>query len=130
MPYGKPKDPSLPRGTINDQRRAAVRFVWWYDSIIDVMLANPGIKKKDIAKHIGKHPNWVGLIMSSDTFKLHYEHRRQNLSLSINDTLTDEITGRVSNVAIKSLDLVLDAMEDNPLAINPSTAMDFADKML
>ena len=130
MPYGKPKDPTLPRGTINDQRRATIRYVWWYDSIIDVMLANPGIKIKDIAKRIGKAPNWVGLIMSSDTFKLHWHHRRQNLSLDINDTLTQEITGRVSNVAIKALDLVLDAIDENPLAINPSVAMDMADKML
>lgn len=130
MPYGIPKDPTRRRGELNDERRRTIRYVWWYDSIIDIMLANPGIKIKDIAKKIGKHANWVGLIMSSDTFKLHWAHRRQNLNLDINDTLAQEITGRVSNVAIKTLDLVLDAIDENPLAINPVVAMDMADKML
>lgn len=79
----------------------------WYDSIIDLMLIEPGISLKDIGAKLNKHPVTIGLIVRSDMFQARLAIRRA----AYNEHLAAHTVQKLTKVAHKALDLTLEVME-------------------
>jgi len=86
---------------------ATGRYRWWYDGIIDWMIANPGKKLYDCAAHFNKAQSTISLIVNSDAFKMRLAERRREFE-GLHDAA---IIGKTTEVALKALDIMLDQME-------------------
>lgn len=94
--------------------RRKVKYAYWYDSIIEWLLANPSGSVADCARSMNRSPQTLYLIVNSDIFKTRYEQRRQEHFKS----LSDGILLKTAKVASKSLDLLYERMEENPEKIS------------
>lgn len=83
------------------------KAMYWYDSIIDWMFANPGGALKECAAALGRNPVTIGLIVRSDLFKARYAQRRARFSADLDHRLV----GKLARVAEISLDSMVDALE-------------------
>lgn len=86
---------------------ATGRYRWWYDGIIDWMIANPGAKLYDCAAHFGKANSTISLIVNSDAFKMRLAERRKEFE-QIHDAA---IVGKTTEIALKALDVMLDQLD-------------------
>lgn len=86
---------------------ATGRYRWWYDGIIDWMIANPGKKLYECAEHFGKGASTISLIVNSDAFKMRLAERRKEFE-HIHDAA---IIGKTTEVALKALDVMLDQLD-------------------
>lgn len=100
-----PKMQSIPMG--GSKAYGKNRWRWYYDSIADWMIANPGGQLKDCAKHINKHPNTVTSIIRSDLFQEYLAQRKQEWQREHDRAIVQKTTA----VAERALDIMLDKME-------------------
>lgn len=89
------------------------KAMMWYDSIIDVMLAEPGASLKEIAAALGRHPVTIGLVVRSDLFKARLAQRRE----AFNEELNTRLVGKLGRVAEKALDLTIARLESQQTAV-------------
>jgi hypothetical protein len=102
------------------------RWRWWYSSIADIMLAQPGIRNTEIAERLGKAANTIHLITVTDLFKSYYAERRREFVEAQNLMLSDRLT----NVATKGLDIVLEGLEKKRDKLPIQTVAAITDKAL
>ena len=87
---------------------APSKMMWWHDSIIDLMIANPSWTKKQIARELNATPMFIYMITNSDIFLAKYENRRADYERMIGTGLSAKIT----EVADKTLDRILKQISD------------------
>lgn len=80
---------------------------WWYDSIIDWMIAHPDGKLGECALALRKSPSTISIVTNSDVFKLRLEERRK----SFNERHDASIMAKSVQLAEVALDLQLDVLE-------------------
>jgi len=114
----------LPRPPAGPYRQK--KYAYWYDNIIEWMLANPSGSLKDCAAALGKSPQTLYLVTNSDVFKLRYEERRKNHF----EGLSQGILLRAARVAEKSLALIETRLEDAPEKISTKQLLDTANSTL
>lgn len=103
------------------------KMMFWYDHIIDDMLAHPDASDgKDIAARLGRSPVTINLVIRSDLFKARYQQRRQ----AFNEDLNNRIQGKLLKVADAALDHTLTALETKRDAVPLPILTDIADKAL
>lgn len=83
------------------------KFAWYYDAIIDWMVANPGRPLSECAAHVNKSQPWLSTIINSDMFKAALARRRETFSTTHDSLLQEKLT----RVAMQGLDIILDKME-------------------
>lgn len=83
------------------------KAMYWYDSIIDWIFANPGGSIKECAAALDRNPVTIGLIVRSDLFKARYAQRRA----AFTEELDTRLIGKLAKVAETGLGLMLDVME-------------------
>lgn len=101
-------------------------FRFWYDHVIDWMLANPEGNLKQCAEAVGRHPNTIRMIVASDMFKARWAERRGEL----NGMYNDAILLKTSRVAMQALDVLSERLESNPRGIPAATVADIASKSM
>lgn len=104
----------------------ARRFRYWYDSIIDFLLAEPMLTQKEIAFRMGKSPVTIGLIMNSDIFRARYEMRR----LAMSEALQQSINGKLQALAIDAIDATHEKLKLKRDLIPFEDLVDVTDKTL
>jgi hypothetical protein len=91
----------------------------WYDELARFMIANPHMKKKDVARHFNKAPQTVYLVTNSDTFKQYYRERMDhmhgaNVSIAEKqaavteaalDHLLEDLTGSSAEMKLNPMEL-------------------------
>lgn len=87
---------------------AIARVKYSHDAMIDLIIAQPGVKQGEIAKHFGYTQAWVSRIMNSDAFLARLASRKADL---VDPALALSIDERLRAVAAKSLDVVLEKLE-------------------
>jgi hypothetical protein len=99
-------------------------FRFWYDSLCDSIFDNPGWSIKDHAEALGRSYSWLYVMMKSDSFRLHFEQRRQEL----NDHIQLSITKKASEAAVTALDMLCKEMVDNPAKFTPTLQLEVIEK--
>lgn len=79
----------------------------WYISISDWMIRNPSGDMSDCARELNRHAATVRYIVNSDMFRDFHAQRRNQWRESHDFA----IVSRITKVATKSLDVILDKME-------------------
>lgn len=78
------------------------RMVWWYWAVIDEMVANPQVSKKDLATRFGVSYVCIQLVTTSDIFQHHYSERvkekARGLDTAINERLTKVALGALEHL--------------------------------
>lgn len=80
---------------------------WYYDSIIDWMIANPGKPLSECAKHVHKTQVTLSIIINSDIFKAALAQRKARFQEAHDISIIEKTT----RVAHASLDIMLQRME-------------------
>lgn len=99
---------------------------WWYDHIIDWLLAHPEGSYKECAQALGRSPNYISMLMGSSMFEMRLKERR----VALNGRLDDAIVQRTKAAANKSLELLLHRLEKDPDKVTTGQALNIAEKTL
>lgn len=83
------------------------RWRWWYSSIADWMIRNPGGHLKDCAAELRKSENTIYYITSTDLFKDYFAQRRAEWQKDHDFT----IRSRLTDVAEKALDAISEKLD-------------------
>jgi hypothetical protein len=102
------------------------KFRFWYDSIIDWMLANPGGSHKACAEALGRSSQSINMIVASDMFQARWAERRGQLNSQYNDA----ILHKTAKVAVLALDVLEMKLENSPKSIPAGTVADIAKQSL
>lgn len=103
-----------------------VRHSYWYDSIIDWLLANPGRTQRECAKYFNKSEPTMRMLLQSDMFKSRFETRRREMS----EQISKEIVEETSTLALSALREVNKRIRDNPAAIPTGQVAEIANSAL
>lgn len=122
MPNPIPIASAFSRG----DRYTPSKMMWWHDSIIDLMIANPSWTKRRIAQELKATPTFIYMITNSDIFLAKYEKRRAEYERMIGTGLSAKIT----EVADKTLDRILKQISDEGKVIPLNHLESLADKTL
>ena len=88
-----------------------------HDALIDLMIANPGATRVELAKVFGRSSQWIYSVTNSDGFRARYEARREEL---VDPEIVASVKERFAAIASQSIDVIakkLTATEDPVLAI-------------
>lgn len=88
-------------------------------SIMDFMLANPGLPQWAVANHFGKTQSWLSTIVNSDLFQLHYHERRK----LIEDDQRRAINSKIFEMADKGLDKLIAGLDDEEVSVSEKRAI-------
>lgn len=86
-----------------------------HDAMVDVMVANPSIKQKELAQMFGKTDAWISIIIASDVFQLKLAERKSEL---IDPTIKEEIEARFKVMTRRSLEVLQEKLNQ------PSSVVD------
>lgn len=89
------------------------RVKYTHDAMIDLVLAKPGIKQGEIARHFGYTEGWVSRIFCSDAFQARLAERKGEL---IDPTIVASMEERMNALAMQSMNILEEklAMTRNP----------------
>ena len=111
VPYTAPgfpgKQPSL---GLRSSRR---KFHFWYDHVIDWMLANPGRSVAECASTVKRSASTLYIVTNSDIFRTRFAQRRAE----INSQMADEISDAVTGVALSGMRELQKRITENPAKI-------------
>ena len=88
------------------------RVKYSHDAMIDLIIVNPAISQGEIAKAFGYTEPWVSRIFGSDAFQARLAQRKCDL---VDPTLVASVEERLRAVASRSLDLVMEKLENPKL---------------
>ena len=93
-------------------KNAIARVKYTHDGMIDLIIINPSISQGEIAKHFGYTEPWVSRIFGSDAFQARLAQRKCDI---VDPTLVASVEERLRAVASRSLDLVMEKLENPKL---------------
>jgi DNA phosphorothioation-dependent restriction protein DptG len=64
---------------------------WWYESVVDWMLAHPDKTKKDCAEFFNVTPQWIYVLTQSDVFKALLAKRRESHNAMVSGTVIEKV---------------------------------------
>lgn len=102
------------------------RMRWWYESIADWMLVNPGGSMADCARDLGRGISTVYLVTATDVFKRYFEKRRAEY----NELHDLSIISKTTKIAESVLDLQLEVLEKKRDKIPLSQLIQIGDSAL
>lgn len=117
---------ALPAPKSYDEIKSTRKMRWWYEHLADVMIAHPEWRQNDLAAHFNRSPGTISTIINSDAFKAYLSRRRREYEQS----LDQEVRGKLLNVANKGLDFLLDNLEKKRDAVTIPVLQDVIDKSL
>lgn len=86
-----------------------LRFRFWHETLIDLMIQHPEWNNTQLAQAVGKGPVTVGYVTRSDMFRARFAERRREHSERISYSIIAQTQG-IAQKALKQLD---DKLEDN-----------------
>lgn len=87
--------------------RTTRKMRWWYESLVDFILVHPTATHQEMADHFKKSLGTIEIVVHTDAFKSYYAQRRAEYNEHHNHAIQSKIT----NVAEKSMELMLDSLE-------------------
>lgn len=103
------------------------KIQWWWEAIIDTMLAHPEEDKREIAARLRVTPQTIYNITGTDMFQLRFSERRE----ALNKTITEQIGVLTGKVAIRALETMYEKLSVEQRDKVPLKALaDITDKTL
>lgn len=93
-----------------------------HQAIADWLLANPSMKRGDLAKEMGVSESWLSIVIHSDVFQLYFAARREKHE----DLLRTKIVGKQLEVTLQALDRLKTVLDDDK--VDGRLVLDVAEK--
>lgn len=106
-------------------RITATRYT--HEAMIDVIIAQPGIKQNELAKIFERSVPWISRIIGSDAFQAALAKRREDIT---DPFLVATIEERMRGLAQQSLDIIADKLEATKNSDLALKALDISAKSL
>ncbi len=78
-----------------------------HEALIDQIIANPGIKRWQLAQIFGYSPGWLSVIMGSDSFKAKFAERKGEM---VDPTVLATVEDRLRGVMQQSLEVLAEKL--------------------
>jgi len=101
-------------------------YKWWHEAIIDDLIAHPFDTLKQRGARLGYDGAYLSTLINSDMFQLFYQQRKAQHA----ELLTTSLVEKTAAVAGKTLDLMLESLDQKRTAIPFSVLADTAQKSL
>jgi hypothetical protein len=98
-----------------------------HEAMIDFMVLNPGCNNNDIAKQFDRHPNWVSILIGSDSFQAALAKRRDDL---LDPVVVASIEEKMRGMVSQSVDIVMEKLGNSKSADLAFKAMEIGTKAL
>jgi len=99
-----------------------------HEAMIDVIIAEPGIKQNELATKFGVSVPWISRIIGSDAFQASLAKRREELT---DPFLVATIEERMQGVAMQSLDVIAEKLALPTITLDGAMkALDITSKAL
>ena len=85
-----------------------VRVHYSHEAMIDVLLAEPTITQRELAKRFDRSENWISIVIGSDSFQAALAKRRDDL---MNPEVIATIEERLTGLAHQSLQVIAENLE-------------------
>lgn len=112
-----PAPPSAAPPTDNILKRG---LNYSHDSLIDLIIAHPGISQNTLAAIIGYSASWISQVMSSDAFQARLAERRSEL---VDPTLIATVEEQFKGVVARSLEIIKAKLAKPPDQIPDNLAL-------
>lgn len=96
----------------NEPPKQNIKFRFWHETLIDLMLQHPEWSNIQLAQAVGKTPVTIGYVTRSDMFRARFELRRQEHS----ERISYSIIAKTQGIAIDALDQLKDKLADNAVS--------------
>lgn len=109
--------PVSPLGGTQSAANAIKKVSYTHDTMIDLILGNPGISQTAIAAHFGYSRMWVSRVFNADAFRQRLAERKGDL---IDPTIAQGFEENLKALAAQSLEVVaskLDATQSADMAL-------------
>lgn len=93
--------PSFISTQVNKQSISKIRYT--HDGMIDLMIANPHARQRELAATCGVSETWLSVIVNSDAFKAQYEKRRAEV---LDPILAVTLKERFEALTVRSLEVL------------------------
>lgn len=87
---------------------AIARVSYTHDAMIDLVVANPAMSQRELARHFGYTEAWVSRIFASDAFQARLAARKDEL---VNPVITASVEDRIKGLAMQSLEIIAEKLE-------------------
>jgi len=101
-------------------RQAIQRVNYSHDSMIDCIIAHPGISQNQLALLYGYSASWISQVMSSDAFQARLAERRTEL---VDPTILATIEEQFKGVVARSLEVIREKLKKPPDQIPDNLAL-------
>jgi hypothetical protein len=101
-------------------------MVWWYWALIDEMIANPELTKKELAARFKVSEVCIHLITTSDVFNAYLAERRAGNSKMLDEAIRLKL-GKVADKTLEMIERVIEKKQDS-IPLDQLTSL--ADKTL
>ena len=81
-----------------------------HEAILTFLVANPQMKRGDVARHFGVSQSWLSVIINSDAFQAKLRERQDEFF----DTATAPIKAKLDTLANLALDTMIERVEVEP----------------
>jgi hypothetical protein len=98
-----------------------------HEAMIDVILANPTMTQRELAKQFSRSENWISVVMGSDAFQAALAKRRDDV---MDPFLVATIEERFRGLATQSLQVIADKLETSKNTDLALKALDISSKAL
>ena len=102
------------------------KMLWYFDAIIDWMIANPGRPLYECAAHVNRTPTTISAIVNSDMFKAALAARKVTFQAQHDLGLIEKTT----KIANASLDAILEHLDKKRDKIPLNTLTELSDSAL
>lgn len=128
LPVSHPRYQGLAEEKGYDQshgRIIATRYT--HEAMIDVVIAQPGIKQNELAKMFDRSVPWISRIIGSDAFQAALAKRREEIT---DPFLIATVEERMKGLALQSLDIISEKLDLSKNADLALKALDISAKSL
>lgn len=84
------------------------KLSYTHDSMIDLVITNPGLSQQQIAAHFGYSPAWISNVMASDAFQARLAARREEV---IDPVIRATMEERVKALVLRSIEVLQEKLE-------------------
>ena len=96
----------------NEPPKQNIKFRFWHETLIDLMLQHPEWSNVQLAQAVGKTPVTIGYVTRSDMFRARFELRRQEHS----ERISYSIIAKTQGIASTALDQLKEKLDDNAVS--------------
>lgn len=104
-----------------------IRVHYSHEAMIDVIIAEPTLTQRELAKRFDRSENWISIIMGSDAFQAALAKRRDDVT---DPFLIATIEERFRGLATQSLQVLAEKLETTKSADLALKALDISSKAL